>query len=131
MTDVNISMDKKLADYYKQIEKGLICPSKERNDIMNSLKHDVADFLEVHPNADMQDIEQRFGTPETFVAEYLANFEEQEIYQEVTKAKKIRKWIILAVAAVIVIAAVGTTIMVLENHKDVARYYYDELIVTQ
>ncbi len=116
---------KKLTVYYKEIEKRLICSAEEKKSIINNLKYDVEDFLEVDPNAGIKEVKQRFGTPEAFVAEYLANFEEKEVYHKVSKAKKLKKWIILAIIATIIIVAIGVIIMVLDNHGHVVHHYYE------
>lgn len=118
-----IHRDKKLADYYKQIKKGLVGSGKEKREIMRHLKLDIGDYIEENPDYQFEDILDHFGTPQSFTAEYLSHMGNREITEQVTKAKKIRKWIILAIAAVIVIAAVGTTIMVLENNSHVVEYY--------
>ena len=57
------NLEQHLDVYYKTIEDHLECPSWVRKKYMELLKNDVADFLEMNPDATMDDVCRFFGDP--------------------------------------------------------------------
>ena len=57
------NLEQHLEVYYKTIEEHLDCPSWVRKRYMMLLKNDIADYLDMNPDATMDDICQLFGDP--------------------------------------------------------------------
>lgn len=57
------SLEQHLDVYYKTVEDHLECPTWVRKKYMELLKNDIADFLEMNPDATMDDVCTAFGDP--------------------------------------------------------------------
>lgn len=128
MTTTMKSNDKELTDYYRKIEKALPCSAETKKKILFDLKSDIAEYLDEYPEAEMSDIINHFGTPDLFASEYVASLDDAELNKKVHKSKWIKRGIIIAVAAIVLLTAITTIWVIAENHKT-ADYYYQEDII--
>lgn len=110
-----------LKQYYRSIEKKLPAGSHKKR-FMQELKASVGDWLEQNPNADLNAVQARFGTPERIAADYAGEMDTQEII----KKCKLRKWIISIVAGATALAlAFWLTALIaayIDSAKDVNGY---------
>lgn len=63
--------DWKLKKYYRNVRILLFCPGEMKVKILSELKAQVADYLEENPDADMEMLQSRFGTPNQIAASAL------------------------------------------------------------
>lgn len=76
----------------------------------------------------MSDIINHFGTPDLFASEYVASLEDAELNKKVHKSKWIKRGVVIAVIAFILLTAITTIWVIAENSQD-ADYYYQEDII--
>ena len=56
--------NKQLVLYYRSIRATLPCPWRLKRKILGEIKGSINSYLSEHPDAQLVDIEQQFGTPE-------------------------------------------------------------------
>lgn len=128
MTTTVKPSEKELTDYYRKIEKALPCSTETKKKILFDLKSNIAEYLDKYPEAEMSDIINHFGAPDLFASEYVASLEDAELNKKVHKSKWIKRGVIIAVIAVILLSAITTIWVISENYK-AADYYYQEDII--
>lgn len=128
MTTTTKPSEKELTDYYRKIEKALPCSTETKKNILFDLKSNIAEYLDEYPEAEISDIINHFGAPDLFASGYVASLEDAELNKKVHKSKWIKRGVIIAVIAVILLSAITTIWVISENHK-AADYYYQEDII--
>lgn len=128
MTTTMKSNDKELTDYYRKIEKALPCSAETKKKILFDLKSDIAEYLDEYPEAEMSDIINHFGTPDLFASEYVASLDDAELNKKVHKSKWIKRGIIIAVAAIVLLTAITTIWVIAENSQHTGYYYQEDVI---
>lgn len=98
---INVT-DKKLNRYYKAIRKELACDSKHGDELFNSIKANIEDYICEHPDADVEEIRQHFGTAAEIAEEYYATEDSDTIKRGLNKSRGI----IVSVLAFVVVAIV-------------------------
>lgn len=112
--------------YFKEIKSLLLCPKSEKEMLLQGLRGDVEDFLGEHPNATMEDIKKRFGTPEEFANSYQSTMSETEIRKKV-RDKRMLAYIIGGTVAVVGLAVfIGFVVYLGKLMADVPEYYIVE-----
>lgn len=109
--------------YCRKVRKVLICKSEIKDQILNNLQCDLAEYVENNPEATDSQLIEKFGNPESYAKAYLATLSDDEILVRV-KTGSFRKklWIILA--AVMVVAVVASIVgMIIHNNQHMGRYY--------
>ena len=106
MTTTVKPSEKELTDYHRKIEKALPCSTETKKKILFDLKSNIAEYFDEYPEAEMSDIINHFGTPDLFASEYVASLEDAELNKKVHKSKWIKRGVIIAVIAVILLSAI-------------------------
>lgn len=128
MTTTTKPSEKELTDYYRKIEKALPCSTETKKKILFDLKSNIAEYLDEYPEAEISDIINHFGAPDLFASGYAASLEDAELNKKVHKSKWIKRGVIIAVIAVILLSAI-TTIWVISENSQHAGYYYQESVI--
>ena len=77
-----------LRHYYRSIRASLSnCPRKQRVCILNDLKSNISAFLDTEPQADFQNVQDHFGTPQQIASGYLGDLTDTELMNAVKKRK--------------------------------------------
>lgn len=102
-----------LQRYFRSIRSWLPCSPKQKRQIMDQVKENVLAFCEEHPEADMNAVENQFGSPCQIASAYVDDLDTPDLLT----ALRLRKRIFTAVIAGLVAAmllwgwAVGTAVM--------------------
>lgn len=128
MTTTTKPSEKELTDYYRKIEKALPCSTETKKKILFDLKSNIAEYLDEYPEAEISDIINHFGAPDLFASGYVASLEDAKLNKKVHKSKWIKRGVIIAVIAVILLSAI-TTIWVISENSQHAGYYYQESVI--
>ena len=106
--------------YLRHIRSMLPCSRKTKKLIVAQIGSDISSYLEEHPEADYNTLLSRFGTPETIAISYIDSTDAPEVL----KKMHTRKWILSAVAAVLIfvvltwVATVVYSIVKSDNAND-------------
>ena len=92
-----------LKNYYSSIRMQMLCSAGVKKRILADLKEQIADYLEEEPNADMQMLQNRFGTPHQIAAAALEEMPAPEVLEKLRLRKKLIAIIGFALLAAIVI----------------------------
>lgn len=120
----------RLRRYYRKIRSYLPCSGRTKKRIVREIYENVNGYLEEHPNADISEIENRFGSPCAIAAGYLSDMSETELMYSLNisqKAMKITASTFLAIALLWTIA-VGSCMLIV---KDRVYPVWDQGIVQQ
>lgn len=128
MTTTTKPSEKELTDYYRKIEKALPCSAETKKKILFDLKSNIAEYFDEYPEAEMSDIINHFGTPDLFASEYVASLEDAELNKKVHKSKWIKRGVIIAVIAFILLTAITTIWVIAENSQTSVPYYSEDII---
>ena len=84
--------------YCRAVCSFLPCGGKKKKGILTQLRLDVSTFLEEKPNADMTDIQDRFGTPQSVASAYVEAMDTAQLLNDL----RIRRRIITAAIAIVI-----------------------------
>ena len=118
MAEINKDIEK----YLSQVKAYLPCKKSDKAVILADIRLAIYEFAENSAIQSIDDIYKRFGTPEEIAKAYLSDAEPNNI----KKAINIRKVIIAAVIAVIVIY-LGIMIFLAVDAHNVTHGYFTEI----
>lgn len=98
--------NKSLKRYLTQLRRALTCPRADRERLLAQGRQLVEDFEEENPGSPYAALTAAFGPPKDFAAEMLSQLPQDVV----EKARKRRKYIRRAVAAVIALAMISCTV---------------------
>lgn len=111
--------------YLNQIEKSLICKGNQRKQFLNSFEDNMDEYLRDNPDADFAQLEKDMGTPQEIANAFLEN----EDASKIKKRMNFKKWIILGIVCVLIIAVVFFVCTFIDSYK--ARRGYVEDTITE
>ena len=117
-----------LDNYCQQIEKILVGNQSDKSKILNTARCDMEEFLEEFPDATMEDLVKRFGTPEDYAKEYASGLDSGELTRKLNVARFRKKAITIGVAVIVVIVLFVAVLVIRNNTRNSTRYY-EEVIV--
>ena len=116
--------DTKLKEYYREIEKLLVCERKQKAEFMSVLKADIDENIATVGQADIENIRAEFGTPEKIAESFLSNSDALTVKKRIN----IKRCIIAAVVAALVIYLAFVIISLIDVHTE-AHGYIEEGIM--
>ena len=116
-----------LEKYCRKIEKVLVGNQTDKARILNTAKCDMEEFLEEFPDATMDDLVKRFGTPEDYAKEYASGLDSGELAQKLNVVRFRKKAITIGVAVIVVIVLFVAVLVIRNNTRKSTRYYYEEI----
>lgn len=90
--------------YYKRVEKALPVSAKDKKKIMVGLQNGIEEYLEDHPEATLEDVQNHFGEPDSIAAEYLPELKPEEL-KHFARRKKVIIGLSLGIFALIIVFA--------------------------
>ena len=116
-----------LEKYCRKIEKVLVGNQTDKARILNTAKCDMEEFLEEFPDATMDDLVKRFGTPEDYAREFISGLDSGEVTKKLNVTKFWKKAITIGVAVIVVIVLFVAVLVIRNNTRNAIRYYYEEI----
>ncbi|MBQ8893713.1 MAG: hypothetical protein IJ043_04815 [Clostridia bacterium] len=100
------NLDKEIRQFLLQIKKNLVCPRRQKKEIIRDISNSIYDYTEEHAVTDIREIYDHFGDPKEIARQLLSEAEPQTV----RKAIDIRKAVIVAV--IITLAMLATTLII-------------------
>ena len=119
MTEINKDIEK----YLSQVKAYLPCRKADKTAILEDIRQAILEFAENSGAETIDDIYNRFGTPEEIAKAYLSDAEPQNI----KKAINVRKVIIAAVVAIIMIYLGVMFFIVYDAHNETHGYFTESV----
>ncbi|MBQ6863605.1 MAG: hypothetical protein IJO14_05145 [Clostridia bacterium] len=119
------AINKDIEKYLSQVKSYLHCKKADKTTILADISTAVFEFAEDSETVNIEDIYNRFGTPEEIAKAYLSDAEPNNI----KKAINIRKVIIAAVAIALAMLAITFAIALFDSHRQNVAYYYNSDVV--
>ena len=117
MTEINKDIEK----YLSQVKSYLPCRNADKTAILEDIRQAILDFTENSDIQSIDDIYKRFGTPEEIARSYLSDADPKKI----SKAFNIKKIILIAVIAVIIIYIFTMIYVILDAHNVTHGYFVE------
>ncbi len=116
--------DKELKKYFCDVSKALICDRKQKKLFISQLEADVEAYLAENEDAEIRQIENSFGSPEVIAASFMENVGTEKL----KKSLDVKKAIIIAIVAALIIYALFVVISLIDVHGE-AHGYFEEGIM--
>lgn len=113
-----------LKEYYREIERLLICSRKDKSAFMSELKANIEDYISDTGKSDIESIKTEFGTPEVIAESFLSNVNALAI----RKKLNIKKCIIIALIVALAVYIGFVVISLIDVHTE-AHGYIEEGIM--
>ncbi len=107
------AIEKDIRNYISDVGRKLVCSRKQKKQILKDIENEVLDYTDNKQFTDINEIYAHFGTPEEIAKAYLSDAEPQNI----KKAINVRKVIIAAVVAVVLIFAIFLLCTFIESYR--------------
>lgn len=117
-----------LDNYCQQIEKILVGNQSDKSKILNTARCDMEEFLTEFPDATVDDLVKRFGTPEDYAREYVSGLDSGELFKKLNIAAFRKKAITIGVVTLVGIVAAAMIWMFCVNKRSADRYYDEGII---
>lgn len=96
-----------LRQYYRAVRDCLPCSRKQKLSILRDIQAQVAAYLEECPDADISQIEARFGTPLNIAAAFVDDMRTSELLSSMRLRKRITTSVIAGLLAVLLLWGCG------------------------
>ena len=122
-------MNEQLKKYYRSIRRNLPCSVKLRWQIMERINQDIAAYLEENPQADMEAVQQQFGTPRQIADACIEEMTDAEILKKVKVKRAVVATVGIAAALALIMWGVTLGTAWMDNHD--SENGYVEIIITE
>ena len=95
--------ERELKTYYRQIRSQLICSNKIKKAFINSFSDNVKEYLKDHPDADINEIQDKMGTPKEIADEFIASESTDIIKSKVRIAKYFKIFLAVIIIMVLIV----------------------------
>ena len=111
-------MSGEIEAYLKQIEKNLFtCPRKKRAAFLRDFRGSLNSYIEEHPHASVQELQNYFGKPEIIAEGFLQSEEYTTTIKVVSSKKRIVRIVLTAACALVTIVFILGAIYVVDNYR--------------
>ncbi len=121
MTEINKDIEK----YLSQVKAYLPCRKADKTAIIKDIRQATLEFAENSGAETIDDIYNRFGTPEEIAKAYLSDAEPQNI----KKAINIKKMLLVAIVIALAMLAIAFIIAIIDSHSQNIAYYYNSDVI--
>lgn len=123
------NFEKELKEYYRSVHCWLPCSGKQKKRILEEIRIQIHTYLLENPHADIQAVEDRFGSPLQIASSYVDAMDTNELLKELRIRRQVMA-VVTGVMAVILVIWVGVVVLALGNEFNRADGYYDDSYIT-
>lgn len=110
---MSTALNERCEAYFNEVKEGLAYEPERQKQVLADLKEGVGEFIVENPDATIDDIYESFGAPEVIISDNSSKVP----VAEVVKSKRIKKWIVSGILAVIAIVAVVMVASFIDGYK--------------
>ena len=116
-----------LINYFSSIDKALHSSTNEKRHIIKALRSDVEEYLNEFPEASLENLMSRFGTPDSIAMEYVQGMPVDEIGARINSGRFNKKAVLIALAVIIglVLVFLCATIFIMWDRS--SQYYFEDI----
>ena len=118
---------KELKGYFSDVSAAIVCKEKQKKAFLQQLRSDVEDFLLENPDSSLKQIEDCFGTAEKISHSFMENAGTKEITQRL----KLKKYILIALVAALVIYAAFVVISLIDVHTEAHGFFTEGIMMAE
>lgn len=111
--------DAALRQYYRRIWGWLPCSWKLKKQILAEIQASVEGYLEENPQADFDQVQARFGTPQTIAAAYVENLDTPSLLRSL----RIRRRIVTTIGCIALVILASWTIYIAASIEHQAKCF--------
>ena len=101
--------------YLKQVKSHLTCPAALKKTFLEQLQGDVEEFLETAPNATLEELTQRFGSPSEMAHSYIDSLDGDELQKQLRKSKIVKRIVLFTCLGIIAIILFVASVIIIDN----------------
>ncbi len=120
-----MTVKNELKTYYSEIEKNLICERKQKAAFMAELKSNIDEYLSGDTAATLENIIEVFGAPEEIALSFMENTQAQVIRKKID----IKKYILISIAAALLIYLAFVVISLIDVHTESHGYIEEGIMM--
>ncbi len=120
-----MTVKNELKAYYSQIEKSLICERGQKAAFMAELKANIDEYLSGNTAATIDNIIEVFGAPEEIALSFMENTPAQAIRKKID----IKKYILIAIGAALLIYLAFVVISLIDVHTEAHGYIQEGIMM--
>ncbi len=109
-----IKIEKDIEKYIDEVEEYLVCLEKNKQKVIDEIRNSIYVYAEENGISDIDEVYERFGTPEEIASQYLSTVDPKMI----KKALSIKRIVVIALTAIVVSFIVFLVVMFMDAHKD-------------
>ncbi len=83
------SREKRIKEYCRGISRELYCPPAAKRQILAAFRENIAAYIEEKPDADFEDIQKHFGTPQQIALSYIGEMDMPELVRKLNTRKSV------------------------------------------
>lgn len=120
--------DRVMKTYFRDIYDLLPCSRKEKRRLIDTIKINMNTYLEEHPEATTNDIEQYFGTPAVIVTSYINSVDSKKLVKNLRLRKTIKRIVVTTAAVLMLLWGVVVSWAAVHEWKNTNGYRTTEIV---
>ena len=117
-----------LINYFSSIDKALHSFTNEKRHIIKALRSDVEEYLIEFPEASLENLMSRFGTPDSIAMEYVQGMPVDEIGARINSGRFNKKAVLIALAVIVASVLVFLIAMTLITWDNSTQHYTRDIV---
>lgn len=101
--------------YLKQVKSHLTCPAALKKTFLEQLQGDVEEFLETAPNATLEELTQRFGSPSEMAHSYIDSLDGDELQKQLRKSKIVKRIVLFTCLGILLAVLFVASVIIIDN----------------
>lgn len=93
------AIDKLTNNYIKEIKQNLLCPVRQKKQVLKDIVNSIKDYAENNNITDINDLYAHFGTPEEVAKSYMSQADINDIKRKI----KVRRVLIIIIVAALTV----------------------------
>ncbi len=114
-----------LKEYYREIDKLLVCDRKQKTAFMAELQANIEEYIATVGETDIESIMAEFGTPEIIAESFLSNSDAVSIKKKLS----IKKCIIMAIVIALLVYLAFVVISLIDVHTEAHGYMQEGIMM--
>lgn len=109
--------------YLREVSKNIPSFWPEKRAFLAHFKHDVADYMTSHSDADSAALAAHFGSPKEIGFAFLSEMSYEQIQERIRSSRRIFTTVVVVGIIILIIVSAALIGIIIYNHSQVNGYY--------
>lgn len=124
------NLNKELNAYYRDISRSLLCSGSEKKKLLDQIKSSVENYLVENPDATIESIIEKIGSPEEISDGYYSNMDGAIVANRMRIGRKILLSVTLAVASALMVYIIAIVLVTIADINSIQGYFEEPVLET-